>query len=55
VADVYKKIKINVYDGEKLIYSKTKSKAAPGEMEKVLLKKETFENAKELTFKLEEI
>jgi NADPH-dependent 2,4-dienoyl-CoA reductase/sulfur reductase-like enzyme len=55
VADVYKKIKINVYDREKLIYSKTKSKVAPGEMEKVLLKKETFENAKELTFKLEEI
>ena len=55
VADVYKKVKINVYDGEKLVFSKTKAKVAPGEMEKVLLKKATFENAKELTFKIEEM
>lgn len=55
VADVYKKVKINVYDGEKLIFSKPKAKVAPGEMEKVLLKKSIFENAKELAFKIEEM
>jgi NADPH-dependent 2,4-dienoyl-CoA reductase/sulfur reductase-like enzyme len=55
VADVYKKVKIAVYDGENLVFSKTKPKVAPGEMEKVLLKKSVFENAKELTFKIEEM
>jgi hypothetical protein len=37
------------------VFSKNKPKVAPGEMEKVLLKKSVFENAKELTFKIEEM
>ena len=54
VADVYRNVKINVYNGEELILSKKKAKVAPGEMESVKLKKEMLENCKELAFKLEE-
>lgn len=52
VSDVYKNAVINVYDGENKIYSKKKLKMAPGEMESVKLKRETFENAKVLKFEL---
>lgn len=55
VSDVFKNVKINVYDGDKLVLSKKKQKVAPGEMETIKLKPEMFENVKELTFKLEEV
>ena len=53
VADVFCNVHINVYNGEKLIYSKKKKKAAPGEMESIVLKKEIFAGAEELYFALE--
>ncbi|MBO5060427.1 MAG: FAD-dependent oxidoreductase [Clostridia bacterium] len=54
VADVFKNVKINVYSGENVVFSKRKQKVAPGEMESILLKKEMLEGAEKLTFKLEE-
>lgn len=54
VANVYKNVKINVYDGEKLILSKNKVKVAPGEMENVTLSANLLKDANDLTFKLEE-
>lgn len=53
VSDVYKNVKINVSDGEKVVFSKKKPKVAPGEMESITLKQELFENAEELKFELE--
>ena len=55
VAEVYRNVNICVYNekGEKLL-SKRKLKAAPGEMESILLKKELLEHADELRFVLEE-
>ena len=55
VADVYKKIKICVRDGEKIVFSKNKAKVAPGEMEKINLPCSAFKDAKELTFEIKEI
>ena len=55
VSDVYKNVSVNVYDGEKLILSKKRPKVAPGEMETVLLKKDSFSGASELRFELEEL
>ena len=54
VSDVYKNVKINVYNGENTVLSKKKAKVAPGEMESIKLKKEIFEDCTELVFKLEE-
>ena len=54
VSDVFKNVKINVYDGEILIASKKKMKVAPGEMETFKLTPEMFNGKNELTFKLEE-
>lgn len=54
VANVYHNVKINVYDGEKLIFSKKKAKVASGEMESVMLKNNIFDGADNLMFKLEE-
>lgn len=54
VANVYHNVKINVYNGEKLIFSKKKAKVAPGEMESVMLKNNIFDGADNLMFKLEE-
>ncbi len=56
VANIYKNVKINVFDENgSLIFSKKKPKTAPGEMESVVLKKEAFEKSKILSFKLEEL
>ena len=54
VSDVYKNVKVNVYNGENTVLSKKKAKVTPGEMESIKLKKEMFENCTELVFKLEE-
>ncbi|MBQ1934602.1 MAG: FAD-dependent oxidoreductase, partial [Clostridia bacterium] len=53
VSDVYKNVKINVMCGDTLLLSKKKQKVAPGEMEKITIKKELLENADKLTFSLE--
>ncbi len=54
VADVYRNVKINVYNGDELIFSKKKAKVAPGEMESIKLLCDKFKDASELMFKLEE-
>lgn len=53
VADVFKNVTINIYDGENKIFSKKKMKAAPGEMESIKLKAEDFRGAEKLKFELE--
>jgi pyruvate/2-oxoglutarate dehydrogenase complex dihydrolipoamide dehydrogenase (E3) component len=53
VSDVYKNVKISVCDGEKLLLSRKKQKVAPGEMEKLTLKKALFEGVQKLEFSLE--
>ena len=55
VSNIYKNVKINISDGNNVLLSKKKVKVAPGEMECITLKKEIFENAKELYFSLEEM
>ncbi len=55
VANIYKNVTVTVSDGNDVIFSKKRVKVAPGEMESVTLKKEIFENAKELHFALEEM
>lgn len=55
VSNIYKNVKINVCDGDNVLLTKKKIKVAPGEMECITLKKEIFENAKELYFSLEEM
>ena len=54
VSDVFRNVKINVYDGDKLVLSKKKQKVAPGEMETVKLTRDLLLNATELTVKLED-
>lgn len=55
VSDVYKNVKINVYNDGNVVYSKKKAGVAPGEMESIVLKKEIIEGAKELLIGLEEV
>ncbi len=55
VADVYRNVKVSVYDGDTLVYSKKRAKVAPGEMESVTLKESVLKSARELLFKLEEV
>ena len=55
VSNVFKNVKVNVYADGNLVLSRKKQKVAPAEMETVKLNKDIFENAKSLTFKLEEI
>lgn len=55
VSNIYKNVTVKVSDGNGVIFSKKRVKVAPGEMESVTLKKELFENAKELHFALEEM
>lgn len=53
VADVYRNVKINVYDGDKLILSKKKQKVAPGEMETVKITGDLLSGVASLKFALE--
>lgn len=55
VANIYKNVMVKVSDGDNVLFTKKRVKVAPGEMESVTLKKEIFENAKELRFSLEEM
>ncbi|MBO5357592.1 MAG: FAD-dependent oxidoreductase [Clostridia bacterium] len=54
VNNVYKNVKINVYDNDKLVLSKKKIKVAPAEMETVKLSANLISNATNLKFVLEE-
>lgn len=54
VGNVFKNAKLKVSNGEKVVFEKKFAKAVPGEMNKILLKKECFENASELYFEMEE-
>ncbi len=54
VCDTFKNVKVNVYGNGELILSKKRPKVAPGEMEYVILKKDSFNNCNTLEFKLEE-
>ena len=53
VSDVFKNAKVNVYDGEKVIFSKKLIKAAPGEMNRIVLKADSIKNVEKLFFELE--
>ena len=53
VADVYRNVTILVKDGDRVVFSRKRIKVAPGEMESITLKPETFAGAKELSFELE--
>ncbi len=53
VSDVARNVKITVCDGEKVLLTKKKQKVAPGEMEKLTLKKELIGSAQKLKFSLE--
>ena len=53
VGDIYKNVKINVFDGEKLVLSRKRPKVAPGEMESITIKAEQLEAATQLHFALE--
>ena len=54
VNNVYKNVKINVYDNDRLVLSKKKLKVAPAEMEAVKLSASMLENVTSLKFVLEE-
>lgn len=53
VSDVYKNVKINIYNGKDLIMSKKKPRVAPGEMENIIIKKDMLDDAISLRFELE--
>ncbi len=55
VSNVFKNVKVNVYADGNLVLSRKKQKVAPAEMETIKINKDVFENAKALSFKLEEI
>ena len=53
VADVYRNVTLRVFDGERVVAQKKKSRMAPGEMESITLKASAFADAKDLKFVLE--
>ena len=55
VSNVYKNVHLNVRSNDKIIYSKKLIKAAPGEMNKVILKKDILPACGNLYFELEEL
>lgn len=54
VSDVFKNVKVVVKNGDEVIFSKKLKKAAPGEMNRITLKKEALNGAAQLSFGLEE-
>ena len=54
VSDVFRNVNICIYENGEQIYTKKRAKVAPGEMERITLKKELFAGAKELVFTLED-
>lgn len=55
VAEKYRNVKIHVRNGEKIVHTVKKVKAAPGEMESITLKKEALQGAEILRLELEEL
>jgi len=55
VSNVFNNVKICVSDGEKVVFSKKKTKVSPGEMEKITLESSILANCTELNFYLEEV
>ncbi len=53
VSDVYRNVKINVKNGDRIVLSRKKQKVAPGEMESIRLKAEVFDGADEIYFEME--
>ncbi len=53
-SDVFRNVNICIYENGEQIYTKKRAKVAPGEMERITLKKELFAGAKELVFTLED-
>lgn len=54
VSTAARNVRINVYNGEKLVFSKKKARVAPGEMESITLSGRILEDAKVLKFRMEE-
>lgn len=54
VSSEKRNVRINVYNGDRLILSKKKARVAPGEMENVVISAAALEDAKQLKFCLEE-
>ncbi len=54
VCDTFSNVKVNVYGNGELILTKKRPKVAPGEMEYVVLKKDSFKDFEALEFRLEE-
>lgn len=54
-AKPYRNAKINVKNGEQVVFSKKKQRILPAEMESIVLKAELLENAEELKIELEEL
>jgi pyruvate/2-oxoglutarate dehydrogenase complex dihydrolipoamide dehydrogenase (E3) component len=52
VNDVYRNVKVTLYDGDDLVISKNKIKVAPGEMETLTLSAEMIKNNRSGKFKL---
>lgn len=54
VSDVFKNVRVNICDGDKVIYSRKRDKLAPGEMEYVKLTAEQLDGVKELRLSISE-
>ena len=55
VQDIFHNVCVQVYYGDEVIYTKKRSKVAPGEMESIILHKELLPESGVLKLKLEEI
>ena len=52
-SDVFRNVKINVKNGDHILFSKKKQKIAPGEMESIRLKADVFDGADEIILEME--
>ena len=52
VSDVYRNVKVTLYDGDERIIARSKIKVAPGEMETLALSAEMIKNNRSGKFKL---
>ena len=55
VADVFRNVRISAYCGDKCVFSKKRPKVAPGEMERITLKRDMLDGCSGLELKLEEV
>ena len=53
VSDVFHNVKISVKNRNRTVFSKKKKKVAPGEMERIMLKSDIFDDADEIKFEME--